>query len=822
LLVDLHHLGKRVKVKAIVDGIQKELSMEEGHSVLEFEFPAVVEKKISDVKVYVNGKLKFSDRLERIPSDIATPSDYVNQFMGTSGSRWMIAPGPWMPMGMVKIAPENEDSKWKAGYDYQIENVMGFSHIHEWTMAGLLMMPANGTLFTQPGPESNPDLGYRSRIDKQKEVAEIGRYRTVLTDYEIEVELTATTRASMQRYTFPEDKENRVLIDLHFPSEYTWELRDAEISKISDDEIEGWAVSHCSSTGYMGEQDYTFHFVIQFDKPITSMGGWVLDRVVENTSKIDNKTYEPGWFHRLKDFVIKDAGAFINFAKGTKEVKARTGISLVSTEQARLNLEKEMVEPFGWDFEAIVQNQKDVWNKLLGRVEIETDDHLQKVKFYSNFYRALSPRNTWSDVNGKWVDMNEEVQQTDPSRPIYGSDGYWGWFWNLVQFYNLIMPEYSSNWINSYLEMYDKGGWLPIGNPGMEYFRVMIGQPEIPLIVAAYQHGIRDFDVEKMYGALYHQQTALMQKHPGGGEVGNESYNYYLDIGYVPLNRDYQSYVSNTMEYAYQDWCFAQLSKALDIDSTYQTFMKRSENWRNIFDVETGFVRPRNLDGSWYDKYDPYHSPGFCESNSWQYSWYVPHNVPGLVDLMGKKRFVERLNKGMEASQKVYFNALSDKYLEYPVNHGNESNMQSSYLFNYAGEPWLTQKWTRAIQENYYGLGPRDAYPGDEDQGQMSAWYIMSTIGLFQMDGGASTEPYYELGSPRFKKVTIHLSNKYYGGNTFTVEAKNASRENRYIHSAKLNGKKLKTWRFPQKDLIKGGKLIFEMKNTPNKRYLSP
>jgi putative alpha-1,2-mannosidase len=174
----------------------------------------------------------------------------------------------------------------------------------------------------------------------------------------------------------------------------------------------------------------------------------------------------------------------------------------------------------------------------------------------------------------------------------------------------------------------------------------------------------------------------------------------------------------------------------------------------------------------------------------------------------------------MEESEKVYFNALSDKYLEYPVNHGNESNMQSSYLFNHADEPWLTQKWTRSIQEKYYGLGPRDAYPGDEDQGQMSAWFIMSTIGLFQMDGGASTVPHYELGSPRFRKVTIHLSDKYYNGKTIVIEAKNASRENKYIHSAKLNGKKLKSWRFPQKELVKGGKLILEMKNYPNKTML--
>ena len=818
LLVDVSHLGKRVSVKAVVDKLERELVVEEGRSVLEFDFPEVSTEKNATVQVYVNGQLKYRSRLKRAPKTIISPTDYVDQFMGTSGSRWMIAPGPWMPMGMVKIAPENEDSQWKAGYEYQIENVMGFSHLHEWTMAGLLMMPTNGPLITKPGPANNPDLGYRSRIDKQIEKAEIGKYKTYLTDYDIEVELTATTRASMQRYTFPEEKENRVLIDLHFPAEYIWDLRDAEIKKISDTEIEGWALSHCSSTGYAGSQDYKLHFVIQFDQPIERMGGWVLDRIIEETDKINKNSYELAWKNfNSKDNIIRDAGAIVNFAIGTKEVKIRTGISLISTKQARLNLQEEMIKPFDWDFEAIVKNQKDTWNGLLSRVEIETHDFLQKKKFYTNFYRALSPRTTWSDVNGKWMDMNEKVQQTESSKPVYGSDGYWGWHWNLVQFYNLIAPEYSSGWIHTFLEMYDKGGWLPIGNPGMEYIRVMIGQPEIPLIVSAYQHGIRDFDADKMYKALYHQQTALMETHPGGGEVGNESYNYYLEKGYVPLNRDHHSYVSNTMEYAYQDWCLAQYAKVLKIDSTYQTFMKRSENWRNIFDTETGFVRPRNIDGSWYKDFSPFYSPGFCESNSWQYTWYVPQNVEGLVDVMGKKRFLKTLDDGMKSSEKVYFNALADNFTKYPINHGNESNMQSAYLFNHAGAPWLTQKWARAIQEKYYGLGPRDAYPGDEDQGQMSAWYIMSTIGLFQMDGGASVEPYYELGSPRFEKVTIHLSDKYYNGNTFVIEAKNASKENKYINSAILNGNKLNTWKFSQKELIKGGSLILEMSDLPKK-----
>ena len=808
LQVDILHKGNNVIVKAVVDSLVQTLTLEEGHSVLEFQFPTVKDTVKSKVSIFVHDTLVYNSVLTRTPKSAVQLSDYVNQFMGTSGSRWMIAPGPWMPMGMVKIAPDNENSGWKAGYEYQIENIMGFSHIHEWTMAGLLMMPTNGKLQIKPGNAKNPDSGYRSRINKKTEVAEIGYYKTDLLDYNIKAELAATTRASIQRYTFPEAKENRVLIDLFFPSEYKWELRDAKITKVSNTEIEGWAKSYCNTTGYSGEQDYTLHFVIKFSEPFKKMGGWINDNIVYDETVIERKHR---WYSKFNKKPIGDVGAFVNFQKGTKTVTIRTGISLVSTSQARLNLEKEIVEPFGWDFEKVVKNQKNTWNNIFSRVEIETDDCLQKVKFYTNFYRALSPRNTWSDVNGKWVDMNENIQQTDPSKPIYGSDGFWGWHWNLVQLYNLVMPEYSSNWINTFLEMYDKGGWLPIGNPGMEYFRVMIGQPAIPLIVSAYQHGIRDFDVEKMYQAMLHQQTSMMEKYSGGGEVGNESYNYYLDKGFVPLNKFKQSYVSNTMEYAYQDWCFAQFAKALNKTDTYNVFQKRSENWRNIFDKSTGFVRPKNIDGSWLKDFDPYHSPGFCESNSWQYTWYVPQNVDGLIDAIGKEEFISRLDSAMKKSEKVYFNALGDNFSKYPINHGNESNMQASYLFNYADKPNLTQKWTRAIQEKYYGLGVRDAYPGDEDQGQMSAWYVMSAIGLFQMDGGTSTDPYYELGSPRFKKVTIHLSDKYYGGKTFVIEAKNASRNNKYIKSATLNDKELNTWKIPQKEIIKGGTLIIEM-----------
>jgi len=328
-----------------------------------------------------------------------------------------------------------------------------------------------------------------------------------------------------------------------------------------------------------------------------------------------------------------------------------------------------------------------------------------------------------------------------------------------------------------------------------------------------------DFNLTEAYEAMYHVQTTAPDKsHSGGSRVGNESLVSYMKYGYVPLHDPvYQSYVSNTLEYAFDDWCLAQAAKELHKEADYKILMERSENWRHIFDSESGFMRPRNADGSWHEPFSPYHTPGFVEGNAWQYSWFVPHNMKGLVEAIGQERFIARLDSAMNLSQKVNFNALGDQFTQYPINHGNQPNMQSCYLFNYAGAPWLTQKWARAIQEKYYGTGPRDAYPGDEDQGQMSAWYVMSSIGLFQMDGGASIEPYYELGSPRFEKINIHLDSNYYGGKTFVIEAKNASRENKYIQSVILNGKEIDSYRIPQKEIIKGGKMIIEMGSSPNK-----
>ncbi len=521
-----------------------------------------------------------------------------------------------------------------------------------------------------------------------------------------------------------------------------------------------------------------------------------------------------------------DCGAFVHFKTSAGEtVEVRTGISLVSVEDARLNLEQELAKPFGWDFEAVVQNQRNVWNDIFGRIEIETPDARENTRFYTAFYRGLSGRNIWSDVNGKWIDpFGRQQQLTDPDAVMLGSDALWTTFWSLNQLMNLIAPEWSKRWTDSELQLYDKCGWLAKGPAGLKYIAVMVAEHEIPLMVAAYQHGLK-VDAEKILAASVKMQTTPPRRDlPGGGAAGNENLENYLKYGYVAQDGARgpgggygwdKPYTSNTYEYAYDDWCVAQLALALGHADTAKEFLKRSQNWRNVFDPAVGYARPRLANGDWVTPFDPFLTPGFAESDAWQYTWFVPQDPPGLVQAMGRDRFIKELNDGFEKSAPHRFNGGGRS----AVFHGNEPTMHVSWLFNWAGAPSLSQKWVRAVLESYYGYTPGDFYLGDEDQGQMSSWFVMSSIGLFEMDGGCRTQPIYEIGAPLYSKVTLHLSREYYGGKTFVIEAPQASPQNCYIQSAKLNGQPLNRWWIPWQDVVKGGRLVLELGPTPNEQW---
>jgi predicted alpha-1,2-mannosidase len=810
LLVDVEHLSGTPELKVVLDG--KEIlteTPEEGRYIYEAPMPVVTSAVKSKYEIWVDGTKIESGKVERSPQKPITPAEYADTKMGTAHSRWMIAPGPWMPFSMVKLSPDNQNAGWQSGYDPIFETIGGFSHIHEWTMAGLSIMPTNGKLITEVGDEKRPEEGYRSRINKETEEAPIGYYKTELTDYGITAELTATTRCGFQRYTFPKDKPgSRILIDLQNPAEYGYNLEEVKIEKVSDTRIEGFSKQLSPNTWSGGiSQEYIVHFVVEFDQPIKNFGVWTENGVQENVNI-------------LKTNQTVDAGAFIEFDTNENQtVQVRTAISYVSIENAALNLETEIIKPFAWNFEAVRKNNLDTWNNIFDRVQISSNNKRETMRFYSNMYRSLCSRNIFSDVDGKWVDADENVRQLeDPTSPALGCDAFWNTFWNLNQFWNLVTPEWSSRWVKSQLAMYDAGGWLAKGPAGMEYIPVMVAEHEIPLIVGAYQMGIRDYDVEKAFEAVKKMQTTPACK-VGGGFAGNRDLMPYLKYKYVPYDL---GRFSNSLEYAFDDWTVAQFAKSLGKESDFNTFTERGNYWRNVIDKETGYARMKNSKGKWLTDFDPYKSGAnhhYVEGNAWQLTFFVPQDVPALAEAIGKNRFIERLEWGFVESDKTRYNGKNDQYWNYPVIQGNQQSMHFAWLFNWVGKPWLTQKWSRAIMDRYYGYGISNAYLGDEDQGQMSAWFIMASLGLFQTDGGCRAEPIYEIGSPIFEKVTIDLGERFGRGKTFTIEAKNSSRLNKYVQSAKLNGEVLQDFKFPACELLKGGKLELEMGAEPNESW---
>lgn len=794
--------------------------VETGHSIQEICIPAVRKQGSIPYSITSGDTLVCRGSLEVAPQPLHAYSDDVDLLMGTGNSRWMFKPGPSLPLSMVQIAPDNQDEIWKAGYEYTIENIMGFNHFSDWTMTGFLMQPTRGKLQVNPGREDFPDEGYRSRIDKSSEKAEIGKYSVYMTDTDIRAEVTATRRAALQRYTFPADTASRILIDMFAPNEYPHNLVHAQVSRVSDTEIEGSATYYNAFTGYTLQQSYTLYFVLQFSKPFTSMGGWVNEGVEPVTG------YIPGWnrnhefktpaniLHDIRSIEGKgDVGVFLNYrTKKDEQILVRSGVSLVDMEGARNNLRQELTVPFGWNFEKVVNNARQVWDDYLGRIEIETDDYLQKRKFYTNMYRALAAKAIWSDADGRYTDEEEHIQRLNKPGDCIVSGEYWNTFWNNQQLFNLIAPEISSRWARSAIELYRNSGYFNTDPAGIEHTGVMVAMHPVSQILGAWRSGIRDFDLATAYEGLKKMLTTAPKRHPGGGTVGVEHLVPYMEYGYIPAGK---GTVSNTMEYAYDDWCLGQMAKILGHEEDFKFFDRRSGNWHNLFDPQSGFIRPKDTEGKWVEPFDPYHTPGFTEGNAFNYSWFVPHNPEKLVREVGRERFVERLNRAMEQSSHANFNAAGDNFSAYPINHGNETSMEVAYLFNWAGAPSLTQKWVRAIQEQYYGTTPYDAYPGDEDLGQMSSWFVMSALGLFQMDGGCSENPCYELATPRYPKITLHLGGRYNRGNTFVIEAPGASKDNKYVRSVMLNGHPVTGFRIPQEAVLKGGRIRFEMSDRP-------
>ena len=585
LLVDIEHLSGHPLLEVKVDGKKiLEQRLEKGRYILEAPMPVVKSPKTSHYIISADGAILDKGMIRRAPHNTITLADYIDTRMGTAHSRWMIAPGPWMPFSMVKLSPDNQDSGWQSGYDPSFESIGTFSHIHEWTMAGLGIMPANGPLKTEIGSQSSlvkDANSYRSAIDKTSEETKVGYYKVDLTDYQIKAELTATSRCGFQRYTYPQDKDARVMIDLKIPSEYDYQIVEGSIKQTGARRIEGFSKQLSKNVWSAdADQNYTIYFVIEFNKDIKKFGGWH-DHTLWETDTMT--AHYPQRFGCYAEFDTTDH----------PEVMVRSGISYVDMAGASNNLSNEITEPFGWNFEAVHKHQSDSWNNILNRVRIYSNDYREKVRFYTNLYRAFC-RNTFSDADRRWVDAAGNIQKLDdPDAVALGCDAFWNTFWNLNQVWNLIAPEWSSRWVKSQLAMYDANGWLAKGPSGMKYIPVMVGEHEIPLLVSTYQMGIRNYDAEKMFRAIVKMQTTPAQR-VANGFAGNRDLETYLQHQYVPADK---GRFSNTLEYSYDDWTVSQLAKALGKEEYYRTFSNRGNWWKNAINPATGYAQMRYSNG---------------------------------------------------------------------------------------------------------------------------------------------------------------------------------------------------------------------------------
>ena len=725
-------------------------------------------------------------------------TDSVNVFIGTGGHGHTF-PGATLPHGMVQLSPDTRLFGWDAcsGYYYDDTSIMGFTHTHlSGTGIGdygdILFMPVVGEKPLIAGTAENPDEGYRSRFSHEQESARPGYYQVLLQDDSINVELTATLRAGLHRYTYPKTSDARLIVDME-PTIHGHQHPVTQIRVVNDSTIAGmkytvgWAKRHYVYfyAVFSNPFDYKLYSGTEYQSDSTSLTG--------NTAKA--------------------VMSFRNLPADGR-VLAKVGISSVDEEGARLNVEAEIPN---WDFEGVMKQANTAWNEALGKIDIETSDNDSRTVFYTSLYHAFIQPSLASDVDGRYRTMGHEIKQ-DASYTNYTVFSLWDTFRAAHPLYTIVTPEQNQAFIRSLLRKYDEGGILPKWELASNETGTMIGYHAVSVIADAMMKKQCDFDVKKALEACIRSSvydttgvTPMMDRQILNGKLMPVSIKYKNELGYIPCDKVGGS-VSQGLEFAYNDWLIAQMMKEHNRKDLYDKYMELSRNYRNYFDPETKLMRGRLSDGSWITPFDPasvQRPSNYVEGNAWQWAWFVPQDVEGLMELVGgQKSFEAHLDTLFTTSSELTGdpNAAADVTgMIGQYAHGNEPSHHIPYLYNYAGAPRKTQALVDHILRTLYHNDP-NGLSGNEDVGQMSAWYALSAMGFYSFCPG---RPVYEIGRPIFDKVTIHLSN----GKDFVIQAKNNSVENKYIRSMKLNGEDLAEPRFSHFDLMKGGELIFEMEN---------
>ena len=708
---------------------------------------------------------------------------------------------------------------WQAvGYDFRHTSIEGFANFHEFQVGGVVFAPTVGELQTVPGELENPDGGYRSRFDKKDEVAAPGYYSVLLKDYGVKAELTAMKRVGFHRYTYPKTELANLIFDIGNKQGESGEVKDAEVQYFEDGRVEGYVITSPVYVNiYQKGADVRMYFSAVLNKKPVQVGTFVKD--VVNPGKHQEKG--PG------------AGLYMTFSTEEQEaVEVKVGLSYTSIENARFNRETEAADV---TFDQAKKNATDVWNESLSRIYVEGGKETDKVKFYTGLFHALLGRGLASDANGYYPKNNGTVgrialdEEGNPVHQHYNTDAIWGGFWNLTQLWSLAYPEYYSDWIKSQLLVYQDAGWLGDGIACSKYVSGVGTNFTSLAIAVAYNCGIRDFDVQQGYEAALKNEVEWRGRLEGAGKM---DVRQFVERGYSPYEKRFDMVTreegsgfgaSHTMEYSFSSFAVSQFAKHLGKEDDYKLLSNLSNGWKNLYDPETRLIRPKDTKGNFLEDFNPL-APwkGFQEGNAVQYTFYVPHQIDELVDLVGQETFNNRLDSIFLLSQKNIFGGGKEvdafAGLKTVYNHGNQPNLHISWLFNFSGKPYLSQKWVRAILDEFYGLEGIHGYGygQDEDQGQLGAWYVMSALGLFDVKGLTEIDPKFQIGAPLFDKVTVRLNKDYYPGEKFVIEAKKQAVGDCYLQDISLNNRPQDTVQLPFSEVVKGGKLVLGLGASPN------
>lgn len=719
------------------------------------------------------------------------PVDYVDPFIGTTNFG-TCNPGAVCPNGLMSVVPFNvmgsADNKydkdarwWSTPYDYTNSYFTGLSHVNLSgvgcpELGSLLLMPTTGEL----------DVDYHHYGSKyEKETASPGYYSLQLTKYNVKVEATSTLRTGLTRFTFPKGKSH-ILMNL---GEGLTNESGAYLRRVNDREIEGMKL--LGTFCYNPQAVFPIYFVMRINKAPQQTGYWKFQRKmngIEAEWDKDNGKYKL-YTQYDRDLAGDDIGAWFTFdTEDNEQIEVAVGVSFVSMENARQNLE---VEQHGAGFDEIHASARKQWNDDLSRITVEGGTKAQKTVFYTALYHTLIHPNILQDVNGEYPAMETgETKTTKNNR--YTVYSLWDTYRNLHQLMTLVYPERQIDMVRTMIDMYKEHGWLPKWELYGRETLTMEGDPSLPVIVDTWMKGLRDFDMETAYEAMRKSATL-----PGKDNLMRPDNDDYMSKGYVPLREQFDNSVSHALEYYIADYALYTLAKSLGKKADADLFYKRSMGYKHYYCKEFGTFRPILPDGTFYSPFDPLQgqnfepSPGFHEGNSWNYTFYVPHDVKGLARLMGgQKKFVDKLQMVFD---KGYYDPANEPDIAYP------------YLFSYfKGEEWRTQKTVRELLAKYFTPKP-DGIPGNDDAGTMSAWAVFSMMGLYPDCPGV---PEYTLTDPTFDRVTIRLNPEFYGKDQLVIEKKGNGSAEGYIQKIELGGKKT-GYRIHHNDLVKAGTLTF-------------